>query len=119
MTQQNNLFICGLACALLLAPGCNQQKHANISTTDLYRLHCSGCHGDGTGNGHIAQTLKTRPRNLQHKEWQSSVSDEHIQKVIRDGGLSAKLSEEMPAFATKLTEQQIAGLTQYIRRLGM
>lgn len=89
-----------------------------LSPQELYRLHCSGCHGDGTGNGHIALTLKTRPRNLKHHQWQASVTDEHIENVIRNGGKPVKLSEEMPAFSDKLTPAQIVQLAQYIRRLG-
>ncbi|GAB5404386.1 MAG: hypothetical protein Aurels2KO_26170 [Aureliella sp.] len=104
---------------LILFAGCQTQppETPRLTPTELYRLHCSGCHGDGSGNGHIASTLKVRPRNLKHKEWQSSVSDEHIKNVIRDGGKPPKLSSEMPSFASKLTKTQINELAQYIRRL--
>ena len=48
--------------------GCETPKNGAVKTTltryDLFRLHCSGCHGDGSGNGHIASTLAVRPRNL-------------------------------------------------------
>jgi mono/diheme cytochrome c family protein len=88
------------------------------SPQDLYRLHCSTCHGDGTGNGHVAQTLKVRPRNLKHRQWQESVSDDHILHVIRDGGKSVKLSDQMPPFGEKLTEAELRVLAAYIRWLG-
>lgn len=89
-----------------------------LNREQLYRLHCSGCHGDGSGNGHIAGTLPVRPRNLKHTAWQAGVTDEHITSVIRLGGQPMKLSEGMPAFADKLSEEQIQQLTQYIRALG-
>ena len=85
--------------------------------TELFRLHCSGCHGDGSGNGHIASTLAVRPRNLKQTEWQASVTDSHILQVIRSGGIKHKLSDKMPGFADKLTDQQIQSLVEYIRSL--
>ena len=82
---------------------------------ELFRLHCSACHGDGSGNGHVAPTLKVRPRNLKQLEWQSSVGDQHIIRVIRDGGVAVKLSPEMPAFRDKLTNQDVQSLLDYLR----
>ena len=109
------------AIALILLAGCQTQPTSvpRLTPSELYRLHCSGCHGDGSGNGHIASTLKVRPRNLKHKQWQSSVSDKHIESVIRDGGQPPKLSNEMPSFSDKLTETEIQELAQYIRRLRL
>lgn len=89
-----------------------------MSATDLYRLHCSSCHGDGSGNGHIAGTLKARPRNLKLAEWQASVNDEHIAKVIREGGSAMKLSPDMPPFRDKLSQQEVQLLVYYLRKLG-
>ncbi len=100
--------------------GCTREDpgELRLSREQLYRLHCSGCHGDGTGNGHMAGTLPIRPRNLKHAEWQKSVSDEHISKVIHEGGKAVKLNEAMPAFKEKLTDAQIKQLVGYLRFLG-
>jgi mono/diheme cytochrome c family protein len=84
----------------------------------LFRLHCSRCHGDGTGNGHIAGTLKVAPRNLKHRDWQQSVDDAHIRRVIEQGGAAVKLSPDMPGFQQQLTAKEIQQLVSYIRRLG-
>lgn len=94
-----------------------EAKKTTLSRSDLFRLHCSGCHGDGSGNGHIASTLAVRPRNLKQIEWQASVTDSHILQVIRSGGIKHKLSDKMPGFADKLTDQQIQSLVEYIRLL--
>lgn len=115
-----NLWL--LSMCLVPAIGCDNpadRSQAQMVPGDLFRLHCSTCHGDGTGNGHVAATLKVKPRNLKHHEWQSSVSDEHIRRVIRSGGAAVKLSQEMPGFADKLTEKQIEQLTAYIRSWAM
>ena len=110
-----------LSAWLFNASGCETTKsgatNTNMLRTDLFRLHCSRCHGDGSGNGHIASTLAVRPRNLKQMEWQASVTDSHILQVIRSGGIKHKLSDKMPGFADKLTDQQIQSLVEYIRSL--
>ena len=96
-----------------ISAGCVQpaaEIKPQLSAEDLFRLHCSTCHGDGT--------LKTRPRNLKHQNWQKSVSNEHILMVIREGGQAAKLSPEMPAFKDKLTAQEMDALLIYLRVIG-
>ncbi len=96
----------------------SNNESGNLSAADLFRLHCSSCHGDGSGNGHIAATLKIRPRNLKLAEWQSSVDDERIVKVIREGGDALKLSPDMPAFRERLSQRDIQQLVYYLRILG-
>lgn len=106
---------------LVLALGCSDStppSKPGLTPEELFRLHCSGCHGNGSGDGHIAATLKVRPRNLKFQAWQESVSDSHINSVIANGGKPYNLSEEMPGFSDKLTASQIDQLTQYIRRIG-
>lgn len=110
-----------LSVCLLTTFGCDTPKKGAVKTTltrsDLFRLHCSGCHGDGSGNGHIASTLAVRPRNLKQVEWQASVTDSHILQVVRNGGIKYKLSDKMPAFVDKLSDQQIQSLVEFIRSL--
>jgi len=104
--------------SIILCLGCVSKPAdtaSPLSRADLFRLHCSSCHGDGTGNGHVAANLGVRPRNLKFREWQDSVSDVHILEVVRSGGAKFKLSDKMPSFAEKLTEAQMLTLVQYIR----
>ena len=118
-----NPFIRTVVLTFCLAPisalvGCREDSKVNgLPAKDLFRLHCSSCHGDGSGNGHIAGTLKAKPRDLNERVWQESVSDRHIFKVIANGGTAVKKSKEMPAFRTKLTKQQTQSLVQYIRKM--
>ena len=86
---------------------------------DLFRLHCSGCHGDGDGNGHIASALPVKPRNLKHPEWQQGVTDEHVLKVILYGGAAVRLNDKMPGFADKLNRREAESLVKYIRELSL
>ena len=117
MSQKARIW---LALCLSSIVGCadNHAEQPRLAREQLYRLHCSGCHGDGTGNGHIALTLPIRPRNLRHSEWQASVTDEHIAQVIREGGGAVKLNEAMPAFRDKLSDSEIRQLVGYLRFLG-
>lgn len=109
-----------LSVGMSIASGCKWSPHSPpaLTAVELFRLHCSTCHGDGSGNGHIAGTLKVRPRNLKHQQWQQSVSDAHILQVMRDGGAAVKLSADMPAFGNKLSPAELQSLVLYLRALG-
>jgi cytochrome c553 len=59
---------------------------------------CTTCHGAlGKGDGPAGMALQPKPRDLTLASWQSSVTDEHIEKVILHGGQSVNLSVLMPA----------------------
>lgn len=64
---------------------------------DIYKSRCTTCHGDtGKGDGAAAAALNPKPRDLQSDEWQSSVTDEHIEKIITGGGPAVGMSPLMP-----------------------
>jgi mono/diheme cytochrome c family protein len=59
---------------------------------------CSTCHGlTGKGDGPAGSALNPKPRDFSSAEWQASVTDEHIEKTIREGGQAVGLSMLMPA----------------------
>lgn len=63
----------------------------------LYADRCVPCHGaQGVGDGPAAAGLNPRPRNLRDKGWQSSVSNEHIEKIVQFGGGAVGKSPAMP-----------------------
>jgi cytochrome c oxidase cbb3-type subunit 3 len=70
---------------------------------------CSECHGKrGRADGPSAPMVK--PRDLSKLDWQSSVTDESIAKVIREG------REKMPAF--NLPDSMVQGLVGHIRKMS-
>jgi mono/diheme cytochrome c family protein len=76
----------------------------------LYAKNCASCHGRDGG----AKTLKARlnhARKLSDAEWQNRVSDERIFNSILNG------KSKMPAYAKKLSEQEIDSLVTYVRGL--
>lgn len=79
------------------------------STKDLYATHCARCHGaDGKGNTALGRTFKApdlTKANVQRR------SNSRFTKSIKNG------RGNMPAFAKKLSAQDIAALILYVRSL--
>jgi cytochrome c553 len=64
----------------------------------IFSTRCAACHGvDGKGDGIAAASLNPKPRAYSDQEWQKSVDDSHIAKVIVEGGPSVGKSPLMTA----------------------
>lgn len=64
----------------------------------LWDTGCARCHGAyGDGKGSDGKTLDPAPRNFHQRAWQANVADEHIKKVILQGGSASGLSPAMVA----------------------
>jgi cytochrome c6 len=75
-----------------------------------YVAKCAACHSpDGSGQGTIGRSMKIP--SFSSAEVQRE-DDEELAKVISSG------RGKMPAYATKLTSEQIAQLVAYVRTLG-
>ncbi len=65
--------------------------------TQIFATRCFTCHGaGGKGDGPGSAGLTPKPRDLTSPEWQASVTDEHIEKIILYGGAAVGLSPMMP-----------------------
>jgi mono/diheme cytochrome c family protein len=63
----------------------------------IFDSRCFTCHGpEGAGDGPASAGLTPPPRNFQDAEWQASVTDEYIGKIIRYGGAAVGRSPAMP-----------------------
>jgi cytochrome c553 len=81
----------------------------NLLVQVTWMKQCSSCHGKrGHGDGPNAAMFK--PRDLVKLEWQDSVKDEEIAKVIKEG------RNKMPAF--NLPDSTISELVAHIRSFG-
>jgi len=81
------------------------QRNAVVDIT--WAKQCANCHGKrGRGDGPQSQMVKAR--DLSVREWQESVSDEHLAKVIREG------KDKMPAF--NLPDSIVQGLVEQVRK---
>jgi len=83
----------------------------------IYQNTCVACHGpEGKGDGVAAAALDPKPRDLSNVEFTSSVSNEHLYKVISEGGASVGLSTLMPVWRGILSEAEIWDVIAYIRQ---
>lgn len=70
---------------------------AQAEAAKIFMQRCSTCHGaNGGGDGPGAADLNPKPRNLQDKDWQATVTDDYIEKIIKEGGAAVGKSAAMP-----------------------
>lgn len=81
----------------------------------LYKRYCRGCHGvDGRGGAH---TFMPHVGNLTDKDYIELVPDGFLYEVIANGGEAVGKSAYMPAWKTKLSEQDIKDVIAHVRSL--
>lgn len=74
------------------------------------------CHGpQGKGDGVMAESLDIKPRDISNKAIMSSRTDEYLFKVIKHGGVSVGLSENMPLWGTTFRDSEIKSIIKHIR----
>ena len=83
-----------------------------------YETYCVACHGiDGKAEG-AALAMNPRPRVLVDKAWQAKVTDEHIYKVIKEGGTAVGLNAAMAPWGAVVSDEEIKNLVLYVRHFG-
>ncbi|MCX8072701.1 MAG: c-type cytochrome [Candidatus Binatia bacterium] len=79
---------------------------------EIWQTRCSTCHGpNGKGDGPAGMALNPKPQDLTSDQWQKSVTDEHIEKVIVGGGQAVGKSPLMAA------NPDLAGKPEVVRAL--
>ena len=93
---------------------------ATAEANTIFTTRCAACHGaEGHGDGLAAQALVPKPRDYGDKAWQASVTDEHIAKVIVEGGPSVGKSPLMtPNADLKDKPEVVKALVARIRLIG-
>lgn len=93
---------------------------AQAEADSVWQTRCSTCHGPGgKGDGAAAAALNPKPRDFTSAEWQKSVTDERIEKVIVEGGQSVGLNMLMvanPDLASK--PDVVKALRAHVRSFG-
>lgn len=86
----------------------------------LFRRHCAVCHGpDGGGKGPNAPYLEEdQPRDLTNARYVGGLTDEHLYRVIREGGQAIQGSRFMPPWGRTFSSSQIWDLVAYTRALS-
>ena len=111
-----------LRAALALALAANISSSAAVAAEadaahgeTLFLQYCSGCHGkDGRGGAH---TFMPHVDTLTKKGYIDELPDEYLALVIGEGGEAAGKSGYMPAWKSKLSEQDIKDIIAHIRSL--
>jgi mono/diheme cytochrome c family protein len=87
---------------------------------DVFAQRCVTCHGaSGKGDGVGAAALNPKPRNYTDKEWQKSVTDETLKKIIVGGGPAAGKSPLMPPNPDLAAKPEVvSGLVAIVRGFG-
>ena len=81
-----------------------------------FEKNCVACHGTaGKGDGAAAKMLKPPPQAFATAL--KGKSDADIAKVIKEGGKAVGKSPAMPAYGSKLSDEQINGVVEYIKGL--
>jgi len=108
--------------AALVSPARSEEADAQAQkdADAIWQSRCSTCHGAaGKGDGAAAAALNPKPRDFSSASWQSSVTDEHIEKIIAEGGQAVGLSMLMPANPDLASKPEvIKALRAHVRSLG-
>jgi mono/diheme cytochrome c family protein len=89
-----------------------------LQAQEIFSTRCTPCHGPkGAGDGPASAGLTPKPRNFQDAAWQSSVTDDHLEKVIAYGGAAVGKSPAMPPNPDLADKPIIPALREHIRTL--
>lgn len=93
---------------------------ARAEAQQIFTGRCTTCHGQtGQGDGPASAGLTPQPRNFQDHEWQESVANDHIERIIVYGGAAVGKSPAMsPNPDLQSKPEVVAALRQHIRSLG-
>ncbi|MEZ4361207.1 MAG: cytochrome c [Kofleriaceae bacterium] len=101
------------------APPATVTPDATAKAQEIFALRCSPCHGaEGRGDGAASKALVPPPRNFHDPEWQKSVTDDHIEKIIKYGGAAVGKSPAMPGNPDLNDPAVIRALRVHIRGLA-
>jgi len=84
-----------------------------------YQLYCASCHGaGGAGDGPVAAGLDPKPAAHNDGNYMNGLSDEHLTKVIEEGGVSVGKSPLMAPWGGTLDDAQVQDVIAFIRSLA-
>ncbi len=85
----------------------------------LYANYCASCHGPrGEGDGPLAASLQPKPAKHSNAAYMDGLSDEHLFRVIKEGGPAVGKSPLMAPWGSTLSDAQIRDLVAFTRSLS-
>ncbi len=86
---------------------------------ELYATSCSSCHGPrGGGDGPLSAGLVPKPAKHADGAYMNALSNDHIFKVIKEGGSSVGKSATMAPWGPSMSDDEIHGLVAFVRSLA-
>lgn len=92
---------------------------AENEAKEIFSNRCTPCHGpQGGGDGPASAGFDPHPANFNSAQWQSSVTDEHIEQIVQYGGAAVGKSAAMPANPDLMSKPDVVkALRMHIRSL--
>lgn len=85
----------------------------------MYAQNCSSCHGPrGAGDGPVAASLVPQPAKHNDGGYMNALSNDHLLKVIRDGGVAVGKAPTMAPWGATMSDDQIMDVIAFIRSLA-
>ena len=102
------------------APAAEPASDPVADAKDIFTNRCTVCHGaTGKGDGDGSAALDPKPRDFTSDEWQASVTDDHLKKIIVYGGTAVGKAPTMPANPDlDIDSDLVAELVKLIRGLA-
>ena len=102
------------------APAAEPASDPVADAKDIFTNRCTVCHGaTGKGDGDGSAALDPKPRDFTSDEWQASVTDDHLKKIIVYGGTAVGKAPTMPANPDlDVDSDLVAELVKLIRGLA-
>jgi hypothetical protein len=118
-----------ISCAVLIPSvltGCGQSnpfpnvRPVSAKVRAEINKYCVLCHGErGDGQGIRTATLSKKPRDWTDMDWQLSISDEEIGRVIVQGGSATGRSNDMPSFSYLKDSPELAEYINAVRAFAV
>jgi mono/diheme cytochrome c family protein len=85
----------------------------------LYAANCASCHGPGgDGDGPAAAALTPKPAKHSDGAYMNALTNEHLFKVIKEGGTAVGKSPLMAPWGGTLSDAQIWDAVAFVRSLA-
>ncbi len=102
--------------AAVPAPAANPDAAAGAT---LYAANCATCHGArGAGDGPAAAALVPKPARHGDGSYMNGLGNEHLFKVVKEGGTAVGKSALMAPWGGMLSDAQIWDLVAFMRTLA-
>ena len=85
-----------------------------------FATRCAACHGPGgKGDGAASAGLAPKPRDFTDASWQASVTDQHVETIVKFGGGAVGRAPTMPSNPDLIAKPDVvSALRAHVRSLG-